>query len=207
MVVPPPVKGVVNMAMQSAAKAPSLFRQRPGEPFWFTYFADSNTTYASWRSYTSLGNNARTLFASFDTHPTSRLVIDMRQNGGGDFFEGRKHMIEPVKKRPGLNQKGRVFVLIGRRTFSAALANAIDFRKETNAILWASRSASAEQLSENDEMTLPNSRLVVGYSTRYYKFLDEDVPAVLPDQRIDPTWADFQAGRDAVMDWVLSQPR
>lgn len=41
----------------------------------------------------------------------------------------------------------------------------------------------------------------------YFKFLDEDVPAVMPDHRIDPTWPDFQAGRDPVMDWILAQGR
>jgi len=54
-------------------------------------------------------------------------------------------------------------------------------------------------------MKLPNSGLVVPYSTKYYKFLDEDAPAVMPDKRIDPNWADYKAGRDPVMDWILSQ--
>ena len=58
--------------------------------------------------------------------------------------------------------------------------------------------------SENDEMTLPNSKLVLSYSTRYYQFVEEDVRAVLPDKRIDPAWADFKAGRDAVLEWILS---
>ena len=61
--------------------------------------------------------------------------------------------------------------------------------------------------SENDEMTLPHSRLVVSYSTKYYKFLEADVPAFMPDHRIDPSWPDFQAGRDAVMEWILAYPR
>ena len=55
--------------------------------------------------------------------------------------------------------------------------------------------------SENDEMTLPNSRIVISYSTKYYQFLDEDVPAFLPDKRIDPQWDAFKAGRDPVMEW------
>ena len=54
-------------------------------------------------------------------------------------------------------------------------------------------------------MTLPKSRVRVSYSTRYYKFLDEDVPAVMPDKRIDANWADFKAGRDPVMEWILAQ--
>jgi hypothetical protein len=53
-------------------------------------------------------------------------------------------------------------------------------------------------------MTLPHSRLVMSYSTKYYKFVDEDVPAVMPDQRIDPEWTAFRAGRDPVMEWILA---
>jgi hypothetical protein len=125
---------------------------------------------------------------------------------GGDFLEGRKHVIRPVKQRAALNQKGRLFVIVGRRTYSAALANAVDFRKDTNAILVGEPIGERpNSYSENDELTLPNSRLVVSYSTRYYKFVDEDVPAVLPDVRIDPSWPDWRAGRDPVMDWILRQ--
>jgi hypothetical protein len=53
-------------------------------------------------------------------------------------------------------------------------------------------------------MKLPTSGVEVSYSTRYYKFLDEDIPAIMSDKRIDPNWADYKAGRDAVMDWILS---
>jgi hypothetical protein len=203
---PAPIGGAITLGLIAAAKTPPLYRQKQGEPFWFTYLPESQAVYASFRKYGKLGDNARALFAFIDSHPTTRLIIDMRQNGGGDFFEGRKHLIEPLKRRPALNQKGRLFVIIGRQTFSAAMANAIDFRKETNAILVGEPIGERpNSYSENDEMTLPNSRLVVSYSTKYYKFLDEDAPAVLPDQRIDPNWPDWQAGRDPVMDWILSQ--
>jgi hypothetical protein len=205
---PPVVGGAVTLGLTGAATAPPLARQKQGEPFWFTHLPDSDTVYVGFRRYTSLGNHARDLFTFINKHPTTRLVIDMRQNGGGDFFEGREHLVEPLKRHPTLNQKGRLFVIIGRQTFSAAMVNAIDFRKETNAILVGEPIGERpNSYSENDEMTLPHSRLVVSYSTRYYKFLDEDVPAVLPDRHIEPEWADFQAGRDAVMDWILSQPR
>jgi hypothetical protein len=116
-------------------------------------------------------------------------------------------LIEPIKRRPAINQKGRLFVVVGRATFSAAMVNAIDFRKQTNAILVGEPIGERpNSYSENDEMTLPNSKLVVSYSTRYYKFVDEDVPAVMPDVRIDATWADFRLGRDAVIDWILARP-
>lgn len=189
-----------------AAKEQPLSRQKPTESFWFTYLPDSQTTYVNFRTYDSLGEHARALFAFIDSNPTKRLVIDLRQNGGGDFFKGRQHLIRPLKERSAINQKGHLFVIIGRRTFSAAMVNAIDFRKETNAILVGEPIGERpNSYSENDEMTLPNSRLVVSYSTKYYKFLDEDAPAVMPDKRIDPSWLDFKAGHDPVMDWILSQ--
>ena len=206
--VPPPVGGIVTLGLVGAAKQQPLSRQRQGEPFWFTHLPDSQTTYVSFRRYTSLGDHAKALFTFITKNPTTRLIIDMRQNSGGDFFEGRKHLVEPLKRHATLNQKGRLFVIVGRQTFSAAMVNAIDFRKETNAILVGEPIGERpNSYSENDEMTLPNSRIVVSYSTRYYKFVDEDVPAVAPDEHVAPSWPAFQAGRDEVMDWILSQPR
>jgi len=194
------------LRLVSAAKEEPLFRQRMGEPFWFTYLPESQTVYVAFRSYASLGKNAKELFQFVDANPVRRLVVDLRQNGGGDFNVGRKHLVEPIKARPQLNQKGHLYVVIGRRTFSAALANATHFRKETQAILVGEPIGETPNgYSENDELTLPNSHLVVSYSTRYYRFADEDIPAVLPDQRIEPTWADFKAGKDPVMEWILQQ--
>lgn len=195
----------LNSLLLSAAKSEPLSRQRPTERFWFTYLPESQTVYVSFRGYDSLGENARKLFQFVDSNPTRRLVIDMRQNGGGDFTKVRSSLIPVIKQRPAINKKGHLFVVIGRRTFSAAMTNAIDFRKETNAILVGEPPGERpNSYQENDEIKLPNSRLTVSYSTRYYKFLDEDAPAVMPDKRIDPNWMDYKAGRDPVLDWILS---
>jgi hypothetical protein len=100
-----------------------------------------------------------------------------------------------------------LYVITGRRTFSAALWNSVDFKKQTRAtIVGEPPGERPNSYSENDEMTLPNSGLVLSYSTRYYQFLDEDVPAFLPDKRIDPEWQSYKEGRDPVMEWILAQP-
>jgi hypothetical protein len=189
-----------------AAASQPLYRQKQNEPFWYTFLPDSQTVYVNFKGYASLSENVQKLFQFVDSNPTRRLVIDMRQNGGGDFTKVRSSLLPAIKQRPAINQKGHLFVIIGRRTFSAAMTNAIDFRKETSAILVGEPAGERPNgYQENDEMKLPNSGLVVSYSTRYYKFLDEDAPAVMPDKRIDPNWPDFKAGRDPVMDWILSQ--
>jgi hypothetical protein len=189
-----------------AAASPPVSRQHPDEAFWFVVLPDARTLYVNFRRYTSLAEDARKMFDFMDANPhVTRLVIDLRQNGGGDFTKVRRSMLPGIKQRTKINTKGRLFVLIGRRTFSAALANAVDFRKETNAILVGEPIGERpNSYSENDEMTLPNSRIVLSYSTRYYQFVEQDVPAVLPDQQIDVTWPDFKAGRDAALEWILA---
>jgi hypothetical protein len=70
-----------TLRLTSAVKEPPLFRQRMGEPFWFTYLPESKTVYVAFRSYKSLGEKARDLFRFLDANPVQRLVIDLRENG------------------------------------------------------------------------------------------------------------------------------
>ncbi len=53
-------------------------------------------------------------------------------------------------------------------------------------------------------MVLPSSKLELSYSSRYYQFLRED-GLVAPDTEILPTWADWIAGRDPVLEWIVKQ--
>jgi len=62
--------------------------------------------------------------------------------------------------------------------------------------------------AEVRSMLLPNSQLTVHYSTRYYKFSEGGENAIRPDREITPSWADYKAGRDPVLEWVLdSDPK
>ena len=80
-----------------------------------------------------MNKNANELFDFIDEKKATRLIVDLRFNGGGDFKKGRRLLIERIKENPQINQKGNLFVITGRRTFSAAMVNSIDFKKETNA--------------------------------------------------------------------------
>ena len=63
---------------------------------------------------------------------------------------------------------------------------------------------SPPRYHEPREFTLPNSRLVVRHSTRYYKFVDGAENIVAPDKEITPTWKEHKSGRDPVLEWVLA---
>src|ERR1051325_1695647 len=72
------------------------------------------------------------LFAYVDLHPVEKLIFDIRYNGGGN---GRliRPIVHALIKR---EDRGlRLYVISGRKTFSAGLGLLIALRQETNAIL------------------------------------------------------------------------
>jgi hypothetical protein len=187
---------------RAAAKSQPLYRQNMGETLSFTWLEEAKTVYVNFRTYEDLAKKARDLWTFVDSHPATKIVIDLRQNGGGDFNVGRKNMVDKVASRPKL----RPYVITGGRTGSAAVRNTIDFRTVAKATLVGETIGERpNSYSENDEFRLPNTRLEISYSTQYYKFLPDSDGLVTPDKEILPTWADWVAGRDPVLDWVLSQ--
>ncbi len=195
---------------KGAAESEPLSRQRANEPLWWAMLPDSQTVYVSFNSYPGKGefrDLTKGLMAFVETNRATRLVIDLRRNGGGDFTKVREILLPPIARHPLLGVRGHLYVLTGPQTFSAAMTNAVDFRKDARAILVGlPTGARPNGYQEGDEFTLPKSRLVVGYSTKYYRFQDQDTPGVIPDQRVESTWAAYREGRDPALEWVLAQP-
>jgi hypothetical protein len=185
-----------------------LYRQRPDEQIWFTHLADAKTIYVNFRGYRDeFDKHAEELLTFIRQHPENRLIIDMRQNRGGDFTKVRKQLLPGLKQNSCWRKPGTLFIVTGRATQSAAVVNTIDFRKELNAVVVGEPTGGKPNgYSEHGDFKLPNSKLVVSYSSRYYKFQDLDTPAVMPDKLIEPEWDAYRAGRDPVMEWILAQP-
>jgi len=186
-----------------AAGVQPLYSEHPEEQLWFTWIEPAKTVYVGFRGYDDLRQRSQQLWSFVDAHATSKIVFDLSDNGGGDYTKGRKYLVEPLQRRPRL----RAYALVGNGTFSAAMNNAIDLRNAHATLVGETIGERPNSYQENDEMTLPNSRLVVSYSTRFYEFLPKgSPPTVVPDQTIEPTWEEFRAGRDSVLEWVLGQP-
>ena len=188
-------------------RTPPPTLQNPREALWYTVLDDASTVYASFYSYRDIESNAADLWRLVDAKHPRRLVLDMRQNGGGNFALGRQHLVYEAGFRPHVNRTGRLFVITGRATFSAAMVNAVDFRRETEAIIVGEPpGARPTGYQELAQFSLPHSGLRVNCSTHFYRFQDGEGTAVLPDKRIDPDWEAYKAGRDPVMEWIREQP-
>jgi hypothetical protein len=191
---------------------PPLYEQDRQSFYWFRHLPEANVVYVQY-------NNCREqkdkpfqsfvdeVFGLVDRNPGTRLVLDVRFNGGGNEAI-LAPFIDAIKARPSLNTTGNLFVIIGRGTYSSALQNAISLSLETNAILVGEPTGGKpNHYGEVRNFRLPNVGLRVQYSTRYWLNYPEGDPLTLePDITAVVTSDDLLAGRDPALETALSQP-
>jgi hypothetical protein len=126
-----------------------------------------------------------------------RLVIDVRHNGGGDNTTYGP-LIDLIARRP---LRGKVVVLIGRMTFSAAGNFVAVVDRSTRARLVGEPSGGApNQWGDRNAIDLPVTGLTAYVAAEYVEAVRGDERhTILPDVRVEPTAADFMAGRDVVL--------
>ena len=174
---------------------------------WMGLDRESSIAYLYFASYPSMadmeafGAKVRRVL---EDEKIENLIIDFRQNGGGNFYKGLtlSSFILPVDT---LDWNNGVYVLIGRNTYSAAMSNAAHFRSILNAkLVGEPTGGNPVGYSELGGFHLPKSKRQVLYSERFYRFENVDTEGVLPDVYVDMAEADFLAGKDSVLKWVMA---
>ncbi len=131
-----------------------------------------------------------------------KFVLDLCFNPGGSSPQGTE-LAKRISELSNINQQGKIFVLIGKRTYSSAVINAIDFKNHTKAILVGEpTSGKPNHFGEVNKFKLPNSGLTVSYSTKYFKYLKEDPDSLMPDITVETTFNDFASGKDPMLDAI-----
>ncbi|MCC7449548.1 MAG: hypothetical protein IT324_19160 [Anaerolineae bacterium] len=186
-----------------------LSEQNRAAYYWYQYLADTRAVYVQYNVCDNMKDKpfdqfARELFAFIDSHPIDRLIIDLRYNGGGNESV-LDPFIDSVLARPDLNKKGNFFAIIGRGTFSSAMKNAITLRERSRVTLVGEATGGKpNHFGEIRNFKLPNSGLLIQYSTRHWRTVWGDDPLSLePDTRINRTIDDVLTGRDPMLEAVL----
>ena len=190
---------------------PPLYLRRLNEPWWTEFLPDTQTVYFSFSAYpqeAEFRERAAALAKLLDESHARRLVIDLRRNQGGDFQRFRSLLLPIIEAGSAINRAGGLFVIIGPGTFSAAGVSALDLRNRAHAILVGTPAGiRPNHYGDSAEFRLPNSGLRVSYSTQYHRIGTATDSEIAPDKRIEPTWEEFRAGRDPIMEWILSYAR
>lgn len=145
--------------------------------------------------------------AMADAHPEERIILDLRQNPGGDnhnYANLLSHLTSPEIDRP-----GRLFVLTDRVTFSAAANFSTEIEQKTQAIFVGEAPGGGLNFWNDvtwehlDDYVVP---MRVAISVRYWQKSTPDDPRLTIDPALAvPTLAaDYFAGRDPVLQAALT---
>ena len=188
-----------------------LYVKNMGSNYWFEYLPANKTLYFQYNrvlddSQESLALFSERLFKSIDEHEVNKLVIDMRWNNGGNTYLNQPLLYGLIRNEK-VNQHGKLFVVIGRRTFSAAQNSATSFERYTNATFVGEPTGSSPTfIGEEAIFTLPYSKLLANVSDLYWQ---SSRPSdyrtwIAPQIYIPPTFEAYRANRDPVMEAILA---
>jgi hypothetical protein len=159
------------------------------------------------------------VYKTVSEKPIKKFVFDMRYNGGGSSTQGTE-FIEDLSHIKKINQEGKLFVLIGRETFSSAIINTLDFQLKTKAILVGEETGGkASHFGETRSFRLPSSGLKITYSTKYFycnkknqlkvfrtnKGINTEKDkrkTITPDYIVELSFDNFQNNVDPVVKWI-----
>lgn len=188
---------------------PPLFERASKIPYLAKLLDAGSTVYFRYNQCVSLRDRpfsdfAKQLEAMLADDDVRRLIVDLRNNGGGNSA-----ILDPWidwLKTTRFNRKGSLYVIIGRRTFSSAILNALRLRNETAATLVGEPTAGKpNHFGEVRSFKLPNSGMEVSYSTKYFRTSREDTDSLLPHIEIAPTAKQDLSGQDPVLDTLLAE--
>jgi len=176
--------------------------------YWYYWIDDKHTLYFQYNRCAeadtlTFKDFMEEMLAFMDDHKIEKFIFDMRLNGGGNSSIAEP-LIKALKDNEQINHHGKLFVCIGRNTFSSAILNSIKLKKETNAIFVGEPTGGKpNHYGEVRNLILPNSGITINYSTKYFKETEEDEPSLYPDIEIELSSTDFFTGRDPVLEAVL----
>ncbi len=153
---------------------------------------------------------AAKVWGDLDNGVYSRIVLDLRNNGGGS--DG---LIWPVLEavQSSTSRGAELVGLIGERTFSSALINAVEIQEMGGVLVGEATGGSVCHFGAVKTFTLPNSKARGQVSSKYLDLntlLDaaagRGVEALDPDVEVSQTLEDTLNGRDTAVEWLLSHP-
>lgn len=134
-----------------------------------------------------------------------KLVFDMRFNSGGNSAQGTRFIKKILKTK--MKGDGALYVLIGRKTFSSAIINTVDFLKDPEAVSAGEETGGKpNHFGEVNRFVLPESRLVVNYSTKYFTLLEVDAPSIFPKLLAPISYEQYMQGIDPVLQAIRKHP-
>ncbi len=188
-----------------------LYLKNLNKIYYFEYLPEHKTLYVRHSQIRDDAAEAipqfyQRVFQFIENNDVEKLVLDVRLNSGGNNYKN-KPIVTGLISCKKINQTGKLFVIIGRRTFSACqnLVNEID--TYTNAIFVGEpTSENINFYGDNRPVMLPNSRIPAYLSFAWWQDKPqwENAPWLAPDLAVESSFEDYQTNRDPALREILN---
>lgn len=204
-----PKAGWVDMRDAVSAPAP-LWLKDPENKFWFEYLKDSRTLYVQInqvgdKETETLADFTKRLLAFVEANAVEKLVLDLRLNRGGNG--GLLHPLKIGLIKSKLDERGKLFALMGRSTWSASQFLLNYLEEYTNTIFVGEPSGSKGNIyGDSRRITLPNSQITVRVSVYYWQDWSpwDTRPWTPPNVTAELSSEDYRANADPALKAVLN---
>ena len=199
--------GWVDARDTNGRKNPRWLSKRPDSTFfWFEIIPGTRTGYAQINQVRNaesepLAGFTERLLQFSDTANIDKLIIDLRLNRGGNG-----NLIKPLEqgllKRPKVNSRGKLYVLMGRSTWSAAQFFLNDMAEFSEATFVGEPSGSrGNAYGDSRQIKLPNSGITARASIYYWQDWHPEDPRkwIAPDIAAEMTFDDYASNRDPAL--------
>jgi len=185
---------------------PPLYQQHLDRNYWATFLNRGATIYFQYNScFEDPKQASADFFKQLDQmmaqSGVERVILDMRNNSGGDPDILSPWVSEIQFSR--FNQRGRLYVIVGRATFSAAMEAANHLHDRTAAVFVGEPTGAKPQfLLREGDIALPYFGLSVSYSNGV-ETANDPGPTMIPDIQTGLTFEQYMNGDDPAMDAIL----
>ncbi|MEZ5105179.1 MAG: S41 family peptidase [Draconibacterium sp.] len=175
--------------------------------FWYAPILGTKGLYIHFESYPAFEEMLKIseeIVGTIFQNNIRQLVIDLRNNGGGDLYVGLV-LANALNIADVIDWKSGVYVLCDKVTFSAAASNTALFRELLNAkIVGEHTGSNPTGYQDMDTFELPNSKLVICYSKRLFRIQETATEGVRPDIFIDYKWDSYARSIDNILNEMLA---
>ena len=192
-----------------ASKVP-IYLKSKNLSYWYKYYKDEKILYFQLNSITSnkeipLEQFCDSLRSLSNKTELNAFILDIRLNTGGSSRHNKT--ISKLILSDNINRRGKLFVVIGQSTFSAAQNLASDLEYYSDAIFIGEPTGSSPNfIGEINPITLPYSGLVVSSSNVYHQrglYSSDERKWKAPDIYIPVSFNDFINGEDPVLSEII----
>ncbi|MCB9055763.1 MAG: tetratricopeptide repeat protein [Chitinophagales bacterium] len=178
--------------------------------YYYEYLPESKTVYVRHSQIQDDPSEAipafyKKVFDFINKNDVEKMVLDVRLNGGGNNYKN-KPIITGIIETAKINQPGKLFVIIGRRTYSACQNLVNELSNYTNAMFVGEPTGeNINFYGDNRLVELPKTKIPVRLSFAWWQDKPqwENADWTAPQYAVDMSFEQYKNDQDPVLDACL----